>query len=125
MTKTNNQTPSYGYKNLKINYGVHVVFSTIPHQIDSNFETVIENHYFDNYRKDINSEKTIPFLYKPLKFYMLGNYDVCYISLINNFKLSHRLFEPKSDKSKVYNTHAFQSFSGFALNGKDNINNRN
>jgi len=61
-------------------------------------------------------------LYKPLKYYMLGDYDVCYITLINNFKFSHRLFEPKTEKKDiVYNSHTFQSYSGFALNNENSL----
>lgn len=105
----------------KNSYGIQVVFSTIPHHEVSDeysFESDLEKHYFDDYRKDIKSE-SFPFLYQPIKYYLFGDFDVVYISLINNFKFSHRLFEPKSKDNKkniVYNAHTFQSYSGFALN---------
>lgn len=112
----------FGYKSTDINYGVHVIFSTIPNQKDSNFEEDVEKHYFENYRKDVKSDLDKPYLYKPLKFYMLGDYDVCYLSLINNFKFSHRLFEPKSQSpDRVYNSHTFQSYSGYALNQEKHL----
>lgn len=105
------------YKNIKVEYGFQIVLSTIPNQDNINFEDDIEKNFFESYKNKIGS--TDSYLYKPLKFYMLGSYDVCYISLIDNFKFAHRLFEPKSKKHTegfVYNDHAFQSYSGFALN---------
>lgn len=103
-----------------VKYGVHVIFSTIPNQKDTNFEDDIEEYYFKEYKKSIDCPDE--FLYKPLKYYMLGDYDVCYITLINNFKFSHRLFEPKTDKEDVvYNSHTFQSYSGFALNNATSL----
>lgn len=108
------------YKNIEVNYGVQIVFSTIPNQKDIKFENDVEENYFEDYKRDIGSVDD--FLYKPLKFYMLGDYDVCYISLINNFKFSHRLFEPKIKTDKtVYNPHTFQSFAGFGLNQKTTL----
>lgn len=105
---------------IDIEYGIQVVFSTVPNQKDYDFEKDIEKNYFKDYKEKIESNDN--FLYKPLKFYILGDYDVCYISLINNFKFSHRLFEPKSEEDKtVYNAHSFQSYSGFALNEKASL----
>lgn len=105
------------YNDIEIEYGFQTVLSTIPNQKEIDFEDDIEENYFKNYKKE--TENKDGFLYKPLKFYMLGSYDVCYITLIDNFKFSHRLFEPKrEDNDTVYNDHTFQSFSGFALNKK-------
>lgn len=103
----------------EIRYGIQTIFSTIPTQ-DIEFEKAVEQNYFEDYRNEIGIPANDP-LYKPLKFYMLGDYDVCYISLINNFKFSHRLFEPKNenDKDIVYHPHTFQSFAGFGLNNKE------
>lgn len=110
----------FGYDKLDIQYGVQIIFSTVPNQKDIDFEKDIEKNYFDDYKDKIDSKDI--YLYKPLKFYMLGDYDVCYITLINNFKFSHRLFEPKDKTdSTVYNAHSFQSYSGFALNDSDNL----
>lgn len=104
------------YKNITITHGVQIIFSTIPNQKEIKFENDVQETYFNEYKKAIGSPETDP-LYKPLKFYMLGDYDVCYVSLINNFKFSHRLFEPKEEKKGVvYTPHTFQSFAGFALN---------
>lgn len=110
------------YNNVNIKHGVQVVFTTVSNQKDKDFENDIENQYFKSYRKKTHNEDTI--YYEPLKFYMLGDYDICYISLINNFKFSHRLFEPKSQgENKIYNTHSFQSFSGFVINENTEVEN--
>lgn len=124
----------YGYEKLPIKYGIQTIFSTIPFQSikdeikgeDNNnktsFERDIEQFYFKKFRKNLkfsDGDTNFDLLYKPLKFFMLGDYDVLYITLINNFKFSHRLFEPiahSSDDDIVYNAHTFQSYSGFVLN---------
>ena len=100
----------------KIKYGVHVVFSTIPSEKTKDFVSTIEKKFYKEY-KDKNSSAD-NFLYKPLKYFMLGDYDICFLSLINNFKFAHRLFEPIENYDESYrnNAHTFQSYSGFALN---------
>ncbi|MEM6721745.1 MAG: hypothetical protein AAF611_20625 [Bacteroidota bacterium] len=111
-------------KNIPIDYGVQMIFSTIPNQEGIDFEAKIEDSHFRHY-KDKVDDNSSNFLYKPLKFYMLGDYDVLYISLINNFKFSHRLFIPKrrntdneEHEDLVYTGHSFQSYSGLSLNEK-------
>ena len=100
----------------KIKYGVHVVFSTIPSEKTKDFVSTIEKKFYKEYKDKNNSADN--FLYKPLKYFMLGDYDICFLSLINNFKFAHRLFEPIENYDESYrnNAHTFQSYSGFALN---------
>lgn len=118
----------FGFKDLEIKYGIQTIFSTIPFQNNENndtgnvkrsnkteFEKEIEDVYFGDFKGNLGYV-TPDALYKPLKYFMLGDYDVVYISLINNFKFSHRLFEPISKNGKNYNTHTFQNYSGFLLN---------
>ena len=108
---------------------LHIVLATIPQKQEKAFNTtVIENH-FTRYRNqtqkycNVNSEgyyycendrkRTTPILYNPLRYYILGNYDIAYISLIDNFKFAQRLFEPGNDKKvQTFTPHTFQSFSG-------------
>lgn len=107
-------------KNKDIDYGVQLILSTIPNGHGADFVEDIEKNYYSSYKKAIKSDDG--FLYKPLKYFMLGDYDICYITLINNFKFAHRLFEPKSvERKEAYTTHTFQSYSGFALNGKEKL----
>jgi hypothetical protein len=112
----------YNKNIIDVEYGIQVIFSTIPHNNGQRFVKNMDKEYFSEYKKDIKSEDQ--FLYKPLKYYMLGDYDICYISLINNFKFSHRLFETKStngEKESHFNSHTFQSYSGFALNKSEKL----
>lgn len=110
-----------GYVNLNINYGVQFTFTTLPDKQEADFQQYIEKDYFEGFRNPIKELK--PFLYKPMKYYILGDYDICYITLINNLKFSHRLFEPKSAKNNVFKSHSFQSYSGFALNTIEQLEN--
>ena len=117
----------FGFENLKIRYGIQTIFSTLPFQNNDNknadderinrtrFEEEIEGVYFQEFRETLPKD-TPEILYNPLKYYMLGDYDVVYISLINNFKFSHRLFEPILKNGNDCNTHTFQNYSGFILN---------
>jgi|SRR6218665_2423 len=109
-------------KVIEAKYGVQVIFTTIPNKNGKKFINNMDKDYFGRYKKQIKS--TDSYLYKPLKYYMLGDYDICYINLINNFKFSHRLFEPKSTGDgdiNHFNSHTFQSYSGFALNETENL----
>lgn len=105
---------------ISVKYGMQVIFSTIPNNKGGRFEENIEDKYFETFKSKIRDKRKYPYLYKPLKYYMLGDYDVCYLSLINNFKFSHRLFEPKisDEENKHVYTHSFQSYSGFALDNE-------
>ena len=51
---------------------------------------------------------------------MLGDFDYCQISLINNFKFTHRLFEicESSENIRNYGSHTLQSYTGFCLHDK-------
>lgn len=119
---------SKNYKDIKGNFGSHFVFSTLPVKNDKlspDFEKNIEDYYFNQYRKDLFSEQEAnenKHLFKPLKFYMLGDYDICYISLINSFNFVHRLFEPVVEEDTPFNAHTFQSYSGFLLHQEKNLN---
>lgn len=111
-------------KVIEAKYGVQVIFTTIPNKDGKSFIESMDNDYFAKYKEQIKSKDD--YLYKPLKYYMLGDYDICYITLINNFKFSHRLFEPKTTSGSDvnhFNSHTFQSYSGFALNEQGKLEN--
>lgn len=129
-------------KNLHSELTLHIVLATIPQRQEKEFnETVIKEH-FENYRnhtKDFCSEESssynyskldksilTPVLYNPLRYYILGNYDIAYVSLIDNFKFAQRLFEPgnrNTDKKSIFSPHSFQSFTGINNHGKDELKN--
>jgi|GEM_PF-4804818 len=107
-----------------IKYGVQVIFTTIPNKHGKKFIQSMDDDYFAKYKEQINSKDR--YLYRPLKYFMLGDYDICYISLINNFKFAHRLFEPTSTGGPGvghFNSHTFQSYSGFARNASEPLEN--
>jgi hypothetical protein len=110
-----------GYKNLEINYGVQFTLATLPENQAKDFQKHVEKSYFDEFKNSIKNVKS--FLYNPLKFYLLGDYDICYITLINNLKFSNRLFEPEFSENKVFRSHSFQNYSGFALNSNEQLTN--
>jgi hypothetical protein len=115
------------YKTIKANLGTHFVFSTLPTKNKGNtfdFEKSIETYYFDEYRENLFSKEEIidsEHLFSPIKFYMLGDYDILYISLINTFNFVHRLFEPIVEGETPFNPHTFQSFSGFLLHKENSL----
>lgn len=106
------------YDKIDIDYGIQDIFTTIPYKNGRAFEKDIEQDFFEAYKNGSGNKDNN--LYKPLKFYVLGDYDVLYISLINNFKFSHKLFEPKdNDENFAFNSHTFQSYGGFSLTSQE------
>lgn len=100
---------------IDVKYGVQLILSTLPKTKKKKFEDNIISKYFEKYRKKMLLKEN-NFLYKPLKYYMLGNYDVAYISIINNFKFSHKSFTTENFNQEDHNAvHSFQNINGFAL----------
>lgn len=114
----------FGYKELKVSTGVEFTFTSLPDQQDKIFQQKINEDYFigfaKEFTKDIKRSKR-SFLYKPIKTYLLGDYDACYITFINNFKFSNRVFAPRTDDPIVFKSHSSQSYSGFVLNTDEEI----
>lgn len=108
----------------EITRGIHVVYSTIPEKNAKSFVKSLEKKFYTDYKRDIGySENT---LYTPLKYFMLGDFDYCQISLINNFKFTQRLFEISEgddDHIRNYGSHTLQSYTGFCLNKKEDSEN--
>lgn len=117
-------------------FAVHFVLATIPQGQEKAFDTSIRKDFYEEYRSDKmkyskqddfnnkywyeGDDLNTPVLYNPLRYFILGNYDIAYISLIDSFKFAHRLFEPQLrttpclDSPEVYNPHTFQSFTGIS-----------
>ena len=119
---------------------ISIVLATIPQRQEAKFDKSIRDQFFKKFRNrssdfcsksnpsygfsDLDEKKETPTLYNPIRYYILGNYDIAYISLIDNFKFAHRLFEsaPNDDPSgmeklvskeeNVFSPHTFQSFTG-------------
>jgi hypothetical protein len=127
-------------------FGIHIVLATIPQTQEKIFQKSIQNDFYNGYLThckknckkdnfhdkywyhDSDKENKIPILYNPLRYYLLGNYDIAYISLIDNFKFAHRLFEPThiNDSSEneldfVFKPHTLQNFSGVTNRNSDKL----
>ncbi|MBX7226436.1 MAG: hypothetical protein K1X55_10425 [Chitinophagales bacterium] len=112
-------------------YTIQLIFTTLPANSPEKFNKEIYKDYFENYRKQsykyfknknksehfyYNNNKKIPIIYNPLKYYILGSYDIVFINLIDNLKFALRLFEPKSKQF----THYSQNLIGITYH-KGNI----
>lgn len=119
-------------------FGIHIALATIPQNQEQQFLESIKNDFYNGYlencknncKKDefhekywhheLDKKNEISILYNPVRYYLLGNYDIAYISLIDNFKFAHRLFEPTHDSGDtndfVFNTHTLQNFCGIPNN---------
>jgi len=106
-------------------FTLHIVLATVPQGAEGRFDDIVKRNYFNKYREDCepffpdktywNFEDTdVTVLYNPITYYMFGNYDVAYISLIDNFKFSQRVFEPQTaaEPELFFSPHTFQSFTG-------------
>lgn len=102
----------------EITKGIHVVYSTIPEKNAKSFVKSLEKEFYTDYKNAIKYKGKS--LYTPLKYFMLGDFDYCQISLINNFKFTHRLFEISEGEDNIrnYGSHTLQSYTGFCLNNK-------
>lgn len=111
-------------------YTLHIVLATIPQKQEKEFDESVDRDFFGKYRKEAekycspnnedywyhNNDRNTAVLYNPLKYFILGNYDIAYISLIDNFKFAQRLFEPQDSENTnnpdLFFPHTFQSFTG-------------
>jgi len=122
-------------------FTLHVVLATFPQNQEQRFHSAVKKFFFETYREEgikyfngasndyyyQNGDQTVPVVYNPLCYHILGNYDVAYIALIDNFKFAQRLFEPRTSgvneegniskiplQDNLFNSHTFQSFTGIA-----------
>ncbi|WP_439695835.1 hypothetical protein ACFGVS_23670 [Mucilaginibacter sp. AW1-7] len=120
---------------------LHIVLATVPQRQEKVFNECIVHDFYGEYRKNatkyLNDENknsywngpgdsTTPVLYNPMRYYLLGNYDVAYISLIDNFKFAQRVFEPQlllTEKKGIdlFAPHTFQSSSGITYPGEKDL----
>ncbi len=95
-------------------YSLHVALATYPLGKDDKYVKCIENIY-SNYKDNFNqglkifSEDDKPannqlahFLYKPLKFHLLGHYDIAYISLLDSYGFAQKVFESMFSSKKEH-----------------------
>jgi hypothetical protein len=109
---------------------LHIILATAPQRQEALFDSKVREGFFERYRTNaggyykhsdtpygsLEDDPTVSVLYNPLQYHLFGNYDIVYISLIDNFKFAQKLFEPPlyvppSDETLFY-PHSFQSFTG-------------
>ncbi|MDB5231661.1 MAG: hypothetical protein JWN76_2466 [Chitinophagaceae bacterium] len=118
---------------------LHIALATTPQKQEKEFDKSVRESYFERYRKNIGSycndkfnagsapkgyETETPTLYNPLRYHLLGNYDMAYISLIDNFKFAQKLFEPQvysTEKATLFGPHSFQCLTGLAQSKTDDL----
>lgn len=105
-------------------YSLHVALATYPLGNDEKYVKCIESiysKYKDNFNKGleifnkeegVENDKLPPYLYKPLKFHLLGHYDIAYISLLDNYGFAQKVFESMfSSKKEAGNIACDEKFS--------------
>ncbi|MFT3675987.1 MAG: hypothetical protein QM781_08835 [Chitinophagaceae bacterium] len=127
----------------KSGLGIHVVLATVPQRQEKDFIESVDRNYYKRYRESLvrfsttgkkkpselycplDTTKSVPVLYNPLRYHLLGNYDIACISLIDNFKFSQRLFEPelknKAKGGQVIAPYSFQGFTGTSFHAAEDL----
>lgn len=119
-------------------FTLHVVLATFPPNQEKDFNISVRNKFFESYWKSCkryltnkdeaygyyNGDKKVPVLYNPIRYHILGNYDIAYITLIDSYKFAQRLFEPQkseehNDTIDLFGPHTFQSFTGITHHQAD------
>lgn len=119
-------------------YTLHIALTNLPPENASNFAEYIKENLFEKYKKDssnylykANIENS---LFNPLVYYIFGSYDIAFISLVDRFKFSQKLFVPPqninedtdiSGSRKNYDQSAFQIITGLCPVIKPHFNPKN
>jgi hypothetical protein len=110
-------------------YSIHLALASVSQQDPASFIKQVKNEFYENRAKERKENFRLDkddVIYKPLCYYLLGNYDLAFISIIDNFKFAHRLFEPLQGESS--GPHAFQCYCGLSLGQNaesENVINKN
>jgi len=110
---------------------LHIALATTPRKQEKDYAKQLEEHFYDQYRKDTydyykdartkideyyslpGTDPSTPSLYNPLKYYVLGNYDIVFISLVDSYKFAQKLFAPKTGNAgEGLNPNSFQILTG-------------
>ncbi len=76
---------------------LHIVLSTLPQKDHKKFISTIEEKFYKEFktgRKNLNNKDGVDLSnsYKPLKYFLFGNYDIAFISMIDNYKFAQKPF---------------------------------
>ncbi|MEY8850013.1 hypothetical protein AB9K26_14430 [Psychroserpens sp. XS_ASV72] len=111
-------------------YGVHIALAKYPlGEVDNYIRNI--GHLYSSYKNDIkqylscnedfdSSSTYLNSLYNPKAFHLFSQFDVAFISLIDSYKFTQRVFEPKTidQKNKVHKNVSYQIISGSLISGK-------
>lgn len=113
-------------------HSLHIVLSTMSLWQDDEYLDKIEQTYYNEYKKHNTKyyrgeHEPDKYLYKPVKYYLFGNYDIAFVSLIDTFKFTQNLFTPESitneEDETLIQPNTFQSITGICLeHSGDSIN---
>ncbi len=105
-------------------YTLHIALTNLPQKNGIQYIKHIKEKLFEDYKKQCNEylqdgDKLDDTLFKPLQYYIFGNYDIAFITLVDRFKFSQKLFVPKKDhdavketKESKFDPSAFQVITG-------------
>lgn len=109
-------------------FTLHIALTNLPQKGSADFIDKIRNDLFASYREKsqqfLSNGKLDPELFNPLEYYIFGSYDIAFISLVDRFKFSQKLFVPPHQVAKKntttpttnsfgnYDSSAFQVISG-------------
>lgn len=96
-------------------YSLNIAFSSIPTDSSKKYIADIDNAIAEYYRKTneyFNSDNDIESQPRFLKYFILGDYDIAYLSLQSNHKFSQKLFTPNYTGEIIHEPGTFQVISG-------------
>lgn len=99
---------------------LHIALATYPKGQSKKYVQSIKKYYESFKEKAKNNysdsdENSLKGLYSPMTFHIFGNFDIAFISLIDNYKFTQKIFFPESDGSEsAFNvdTNSYQVLSG-------------
>ncbi len=103
---------------------LHIALATYPKGQSKKYVQSIKK-YYESFKEKAKSnysdadENSLKGLYEPLTFHIFGNFDIAFISLIDNYKFTQKIFFPESDgsdSSSSVDTNSYQVLSGILPN---------
>lgn len=99
---------------------LHIALATYPKGQSKKYVQSIKSYYQSFKEKARNNysdadENSLKGLYSPLTFHVFGNFDIAFISLIDNNKFTQKIFFPESDGPELLSgvdTNSYQVLNG-------------
>ncbi|MCX6319745.1 MAG: hypothetical protein NTW29_20880 [Bacteroidetes bacterium] len=79
---------------------LHIALVSLPQHDEQRHTNALIEDLYNSYLKDIQHFSNLQtnkdeYLYKPLGYFILGNYDIALISLVNNYKFAQKQLTPR------------------------------